>query len=70
MTDRRQYQQEYRQRQKEKLRKLKETKPGQSIRENPDYDEIIAYHQRKVNFISEIGKSTLLQSVKMNAIIL
>lgn len=42
MTDRRQYQQEYRQRQKEKLRKLKETKPGQYIRDNPDYDEIIA----------------------------
>lgn len=42
VSDRRQYQQEYRQRQKEKLRKLKEIKPGQYIRENPDYDEILA----------------------------
>jgi hypothetical protein len=42
VSDRRQYQQEYRQRQKEKLRKLKEIKPGQYIRENPDYGEILA----------------------------
>ncbi len=42
MQDRRQYQQQYRQRQKEKLRLLKETKPGQYIRDNPDYEKIIA----------------------------
>jgi len=42
VSERRQYQQEYRQRQKEKLRKLKEIKPGQYIRENPDYGEILA----------------------------
>ena len=42
MSDRRQYQREYRQRQKEKLRKLKEIKPGQYIRDNPDYEKIIA----------------------------
>ena len=42
VSDRRQYQQKYRQRQKEKLRKLKEIKPGQYIRENPDYGEILA----------------------------
>ena len=42
VSDRRQYQQKYRQRQKEKLRKLKEIKPGQYIRDNPDYGEILA----------------------------
>ena len=41
MSDRRLYQQEYRQRQKEKLRRLKETKPGRYIRDNPDYESIM-----------------------------
>lgn len=41
MVDRRQYQQEFRQRQKEKLRELKETQPGRFLRNNPDYDDIM-----------------------------
>ena len=42
MSDRRQYQQNYRQRQKEKLRMLKETRPGRYLRDNPDYEKIIS----------------------------
>ena len=42
MSDRRQYQQNYRQRQKEKLRMLKETQPGRYLRDNPDYEKIIS----------------------------
>lgn len=41
MVDRRKYQQEFRQRQKEKLRELKETKPGRFLRDNPDYYDIM-----------------------------
>lgn len=42
MSDRRQYQQEYRQQQKEKRRILTETKPGKYLRNNPDYERIMA----------------------------
>ncbi len=41
MPDRHQYQQKYRQRQKEKLRLLKEMQPGRYIRNNPDYERIL-----------------------------
>ncbi len=42
LPDRRRYLQEYRQQQKEKMRILTETKPGQYIRNNPDYERIMA----------------------------
>ena len=42
MPDRRRYLQEYRQQQKEKMRILTETKPGQYIRNHPDYERIMA----------------------------
>lgn len=41
LPDRHQYQQKYRQRQKEKLRLLKEMQPGRYIRNNPDYERIL-----------------------------
>jgi len=53
MSDRRQYQQEYRQRQKEKLRRLKETRPGRYIRDNPDYERIMEAIQEE---LTEGGK--------------
>lgn len=42
MPDRRQYQQQYRQRRKEQIRRMAETMPGQYLRDNPDYDMIMA----------------------------
>lgn len=41
MADRRQYQQEFRRLQKEKMRELKETQPGRILRDNPDYEAIM-----------------------------
>lgn len=57
VSERREYQREFRRRKKEDLRQRKLSVPGRNIRDNPDYEDIIeAIKEEQSAEVEEVSK--------------